>query len=180
METKMNTTNMSEEIKVDKDRTDTKDGEPSITEKDSGAMDSALTISQRLAICFAAGVVGALAVVVSSHVLFQLGLVVKGPIPFPIALKSPGIYQPLFWGGLWGILFGLFMKPAWKRLYLVGFLFVLAPMLATFLFFLPMGGAGFFGLKQAGPMFPLYVLLVNLPFGIVIALTARAIIGMKP
>jgi len=176
----MNTINMSQEIKVDKGGTNTQAEEPSVTEEDSNAMNSAPTISQRLAICFAAGVVGALAVVVSSHVLFQLGLVVKGPIPFPIALKSPGIYQPLFWGGLWGILFGLFIKPAWKRLYLVGFLYVLAPMLATFLFFLPMGGAGFFGLKQAGPMFPLYVLLVNLPFGIVIALTAKAIIGMNP
>src|SRR5437867_827142 len=141
-------------------------------------MKSALTVSQRLAICFPAGVVGAVAVVLSSHIFSLLGLVVKGPIPFPIALKSAGIYQPLFWGGLWGILFGLFVKTAWKRLYLFGFLYFLAPMLATFLFFLPKGGAGYFGLQQAGPMFPLYVLLVNLPFGIVTALTARAIIGM--
>ena len=139
-----------------------------------------MTMLQRMAICFAAGVVGAMAVVLASHVTSWLGLVVKGPIPFPIAVKSPGIYQPLFWGGLWGILFGLFIKPAWKRLYLVGFLYVLAPLLATFLFFLPMGGAGFFGLTHAGPMFPLYVLLINLPFGIIVALTARAIIGKNP
>src|SRR2546425_5729433 len=33
-----------------------------------------LTVIQRVAICFAAGVVGALAVVLFSHVLFQLGL----------------------------------------------------------------------------------------------------------
>ena len=46
-----------------------------------------------------------------------------------------------------------------------------------FLFFLPMGGAGYFGLKAAEPMFPLYVTLVNVPFGITIALVARAIIG---
>jgi len=79
-----------------------------------------------------------------------------------------------------GIPFGLLIKAAWNRLYLFGFLYFIAPMLATFLFFLPMGGAGVFGLKQAGPMFPLYVVLVNLPFGIVTALTARAIIGTKP
>jgi len=42
------------------------------------------------------------------------------------------------------------------------------------------GGAGYFGLKQAGPMFPVHVVLVNLPFGIVTALVARAIIGVKP
>ena len=149
-------------------------------EKDLNTMRDALTVSQRAAIGFAAGVVGALAVVLSSHVLSLLGFGVEGPIRFPIALKSPGIYQPLFWGGLWGILFGFLIKSAWNRRYLSGFLFVIAPMLATFLFFLPMNGAGFFGLKQAGPMFPLYVLLVNLPFGIVTALVASAIIGKKP
>ena len=149
-------------------------------QNEMNVMASGLNLIQRVAICFAAGVIGALAVVLSSHVLFQLGLGVKGPIPFPIALKSPGIYQPLFWGGLWGIPFGLLIKTAWNRRYLFGILYFLAPILATFLFFLPMGGAGYFGLKQAGPMFPLYVLLVNLPFGIVTALAARAIIGMKP
>ena len=110
----------------------------------------------------------------------SIGLGVEGPIRFPVALKSPGIYMPIFGGGLWGIPFGLLIEATWNRLYLFGFLYFIAPLLATFLFFLPMGGAGFFGLKQAGPMFPLYVVLVNLPFGIVTALTARAIIGTKP
>jgi hypothetical protein len=64
-------------------------------------------------------------------------------------------------------------------LYLVGFLYVLAPLLALFLFFLPMSGAGYFGLHR-GPAFTLYLLLVNLPFGIVTALAARAIMGTRP
>ena len=98
----------------------------------------------------------------------------------PVSLKSPDIYRPLFWGGLWGILFGLFIKTAWKRLYLFGFLYVLAPLIALFMFFLPMSGAGYFGLRQGGPTFPVYLLLVNLPFGIVTALAARAIIRDKP
>ena len=76
-------------------------------------------------------------------------------------------------------MFGLFIKGAWKRLYLAGFLYVLAPLLALFMFFLPMSGAGYFGLHR-GPMFTLYLLLVNLPFGIVTALTARSIIGKTP
>jgi hypothetical protein len=52
-------------------------------------------------------------------------------------------------------------------------LYFLAPVLPLFLIFLPMSGAGFFGLRQGGPMFTLYLLLVNLPFGIITALAAR-------
>jgi hypothetical protein len=43
-----------------------------------------------------------------------------------------------------------------------------------------MSGAGFFGLQKGGPMFTLYLVLVNLPFGIVTALAAKAIIGNHP
>ena len=139
-----------------------------------------VTLSQRVAICFAAGVVGALTVVLFSHLLFQLGLSARLGVKAPVSLKSPDIYRPLFWGGLWGIPFGLFIATAWNHLYLVGFLYVLAPLLALFLIFLPMSGAGFFGLRQGGPMFTLYLLLINLPFGIITALAARAIIGMNP
>ena len=138
-----------------------------------------VTLSQRMAICFAAGVAGAIAVVVFSHILFALGLSAKLGVTAPVSLKSPDIYRPLFWGGLWGMVFGLFINAAWNRLYLVGFLYVLAPLLALFLFFLPKSGAGYFGLNK-GPMFTIYLLLVNLPFGIVTALVARAIIGKHP
>jgi len=138
-----------------------------------------LTVSQRVAICFAAGVIGAVAVVLFSHALFRLGISATLGVTAPVSLKSPDIYKPLFWGGLWGLLFGLFIRAAWNRLYLVGSLYVLAPLLALFLFFLPMSGAGYFGLHQ-GPMFTVYLLLVNLPFGIVTALAAGAIIGSKP
>ncbi len=143
-----------------------------------------LTVAQRVAVCFAAGAVGAIVILLASQVLFLLGLGalvdVKGPIPFPIPLKAPGIYQPLFWGALWGIPFGLLIKAAWNRLYQFGALYFLAPLSLTFLFFLPMSGAGYFGLKQGGPMFVVYLLLINLPFGIVIALISRAVIGRRP
>ena len=148
-------------------------------ERDLNTMKSALTLSQRVAICFAAGVIGAVAVVLFSHVLFQLGLSATLGVEAPASLKSPDIYKPLFWGGLWGMLFGLFINTAWNRLYLIGFLYVFAPLLALFLFFLPMSGAGYFGLNK-GPMFTAYLVLVNLPFGIVTALAAKAIIGKHP
>ena len=149
-------------------------------EKELSVMEGGLTVIQRVAICFTAGVIGALAVVLFSHVLFGLGLGAKLGAKAPVSLKSPDIYRPLFWGGLWGIPFGLFIKAAWMQLYLVGFLYFLAPVLALFLIFLPMSGAGYFGLQAGGPKFTLYLLLVNLPFGIVTALAARLIIGSKP
>lgn len=142
-------------------------------------MGSRTTVMQRVAICFAAGVVGALAVVLFSHVLFRLGLSATLGVTEPVSLKSPEIYKPLFWGGLWGIPFGLLIRAFWTRLYLFGLLYFLAPVLALFTFFLPMSGLGFFGLEHGGPKFAAYLLLVNVPYGIVTALVARAIIGKR-
>ncbi len=151
-----------------------------VMEEDLRVIQGGLTVAQRVAICFAAGVVGALAVVLFSQILFGSGLSATLGVKAPVPVKAPDIYRPLFWGGLWGIPFGLFIKIAWKRLYLFGLLYFLAPVLALFLIFLPMSGAGFFGLQHGGPMFTVYLLLVNLPFGIITALAARGIIGKKP
>src|SRR2546422_11663865 len=126
-----------------------------------------VTLIQRVAICFAAGVIGALAVVLFSHVLFALGLSSTLGVKDPVSLKSPDIYRPLFWGGLWGIPLGLLIKTIWTRLYLFGLLYFLAPVLALFTIFLPMSGAGFFGLERGGPRLAGYLLLVNLPYGII-------------
>ena len=98
-------------------------------QKDLSAMGSGLTLIQRVAICFAAGVVGGLAVVLFSHVLFELGLSATLGVKDPVSLKAPDIYRPLFWGGLWGIPFGLLIHTAWPHLYLFGFLYFLAPVL---------------------------------------------------
>ena len=148
-------------------------------EEDLNVMGSGLTLVQRVAICFAAGAIGGLAVVFFSHLLFALGVSARLCVNEPVSLKSPEIYRPLFWAGLWGIPFGLLIKAVWRRLYLFGLLYFLAPVLALFTIFLPMTGAGYFGL-QRGPRFTLYLLLVNLPYGIITALAARAIIGKKP
>ena len=147
--------------------------------EDLNVMGSGLTLMQRVAICFVAGVIGGVAVVFFSHLLFALGVSATLGVNEPVSLKSPEIYRPLFWAGLWGIPFGLLIKAVWRRLYLFGLLYFLAPVLALFTIFLPMSGAGYFGL-QRGPRFTLYLLLVNLPYGIITALAARAILGKKP
>src|SRR5438034_11753951 len=135
-----------------------------------------MTVTQRVAICFAAGVLGALAVVLFSYVLFASGLSEKLGVKAPISFKSPDIYRPLFWGGLWGIPFGLLIDAAWTHLYLFGLLYFLAPVLALFLIFLPMCGAGYFGLRQSGPMFTVFLLLVYLSFGIFHYLSAMSFV----
>ena len=43
-------------------------------ERDLSTMKTVLSLSQRVAICFAAGVIGAVAVVLFSHALFWSGL----------------------------------------------------------------------------------------------------------
>src|SRR2546427_12017275 len=134
-----------------------------------------MTVIQRVAICFGAGVLGALAVVLFSYVLFALGLSEKLGVKAPISFKSPDIYRPLFWGGLWGIPFGLLLDAAWTHLYLFGFLSFLAPVLALFLFFLPMSAAGDFRLRQGGPTVAIYLLLVELPFGSITALAPKVV-----
>src|SRR2546429_295821 len=139
-----------------------------------------MTVIQRVAICFAAGGLGALGVGLFRYVLFAVGVCEEIRGKAPISFKSPDISRPLFWGGLWGIPFGILLDAAWTHLYLFGFLYFLAPVLALFLIFLPMSGAGYFGLRQGGPMFTIYLLLVNLPFGIITALAAKAIIGENP
>jgi hypothetical protein len=146
-----------------------------MTEKGLNAMENGLPLIQRVAICFAAGVIGGLAVVLFSHVLFELGLSATLGVSAPVSLKPPEIYRPLVWAGLWGIPFGLLIKTLWRWLYLFGLLYFLAPVLALFTIFLPAGA-----LQQGGPGFAVYLLLVNLPFGIITALVARAIIGKKP
>ena len=174
----MNSAKMAHKMTMGETTTDSQCQESTLG-KDLHEAKSTLTLSQHAAVGFAAGVVGAAAVVVCSYLLFGLGVSAALGVKAPLPLKSPDIYKPLFWGGLWGVLFGLFVRPAWRRLYLFGFLYVLAPLTALFLFFLPAAGAGYFGLHR-GPTFTLYLLLVNLPFGIVTALTARAIIGKTP
>jgi hypothetical protein len=150
-------------------------GQAEAPDKDSNVMGSGLTLIQRVAICFAAGVIGGVAVVLFSHLLFALGLSATLGVDQPVSLRSPEIYRPLFWAGLWGLPFGLLVKSLWRWLYVFGLLYFLAPVLALFTIFLPKGA-----LEQGGLSFAVYLVLVNLPYGIVTALVARAIMGKKP
>jgi len=117
-------------------------------------------------------VVGAAAVLIFSLVLYYIGISPHLGVTVAPKLEPPGIYQPLFWGGLWGIPFALI---TWKRVtnyYLIGWLYFLAPVLALYFIFAPMRGIGLFGLGKGLP-YTFYLLLVNAPYGIVTALVAK-------
>ena len=147
----------------------------------SDSRDSALTdrcyniitkIRGYIAVCFASGVIGALAVIIFSAILYYTGISPFMGVGAPPNLTSPGIYRPLFWGGLWGIPFGLITWKRERHYYLIGWLYFLAPVLALYLIFAPKGGLGLFALNKGLP-FTFYLLFVNAPYGIVTAIVAR-------
>ena len=117
--------------------------------------------------------------IIFSFLLYYTGVSPHMGVDAPPKLAPPNIYQPLFWGGLWGIPFALI---TWKReshYYLIGWLYFLAPVLALYFIFAPMRGLGLFGLTKGLP-FTFYLLLVNAPFGIVTAAVARWIAAPQP
>ncbi len=68
-------------------------------ENDFNGSGTGLTLIQRVAICFAAGVGGGLAVVLFGRVLFVSGFSTAVGVDFPVSLQAPGVYRPLFWPG---------------------------------------------------------------------------------
>jgi hypothetical protein len=142
-------------------------------------MAAGMNMRQRVGLCFTAGVLGGLSVVLFSHLLYMVGVSQMLGIAEPLTLSPPDVYRPLIWGGLWGIPFGLVVKLVWDRLYVFGLLYFVAPVIALYLVFAPMHGMGMFG-AGAGPAMPAYLFIVNVPFGIVTALAARFFIGSRP
>lgn len=121
---------------------------------------------------FLGGVAGGAAVVLFSVILLYSGVSALFGVDAPVNYRPPDIYGPLFWGGLWGIPFGMLMGKLRKGVYIYGFAYFLAPVLALFLIFSPLHGTGFFALEK-GVLFTLYLVLVNMPFGIVTAVVAK-------
>ncbi len=131
-----------------------------------------MELRQHAAYGFLGGVAGAASVVLFSLLLFHSGISPRLGIESPVDFRPPGIYTLLFWGGLWGIPFGMMMGKLRDGLYIYGFMYFLAPVMGLFLIFSPLHGTGFFGLGK-GVLFTVYLLLVNMPYGIVTAVVAK-------
>jgi len=121
---------------------------------------------------FLGGMVGAAAIVLFSFVLHYSGIGARFGVDPPVTIASPDIYRPLFWGGLWGIPLGMMLSKLREGVYLYGFFYFLAPVMGLFLIFSPLQGMGFFALAK-GVSFTLYLVLVNMPFGIVTAAAVK-------
>jgi hypothetical protein len=133
---------------------------------------AATKIRSYIAICFTAGVIGALAVITFSVVLYYTGIAAPMGANTPPKFGPPDIYRPLFWGGLWGLPFALITWKRERHYYLIGWLYFLAPVLALYFIFAPMHGLGLFA-QSKGLLFASYLFLVNVPYGIITAVAAR-------
>jgi hypothetical protein len=106
---------------------------------------------RRASLLFAAGAFGAVLNVIAILILKKQGM----PVP---TVTLGFLYKQIAWGGLWGFAFFLpiFMNKWWAR----GFVIGLLPALVVLLYFLPLAGAGMFGLERS-PLVPVMVVFTN-------------------
>lgn len=131
-----------------------------------------MTLIQRAALYFTAAALGGLAVVLTVWSLGQIGVADLFGVSIKPELEKTFIYKQMVWGGLWGMIFliPVTIKPLWLK----GLIMTLAPVIVALTVLFPMGGAGFLGLEQ-GTLTPLYIYLVNVPWGLVTAFLGCAL-----
>lgn len=129
-----------------------------------------MSLLQRAALYFTAAALGGLAVVLTVWAFGQIGIADL----FGVAIKPPltkaFIYKQMVWGGIWGLIF-LLPIPI-KPLLLKALVMTLAPVAVALAVFFPMTPLGFLGLG-AGALTPVYIYLVNIPWGLVTAFLGR-------
>ncbi len=128
---------------------------------------------KRITMYFGAGCVGALVCCLVEWLFGQAGLTkALGVHLSPDISNLKGwLYPRIVWGGMWG---GLFLLPIMQKARIQrGWLFSLGPSLARLLYFFPVAGYGYFGLKL-GVMTPFFVLLYFAIWGLVTAACIQA------
>ena len=131
-----------------------------------------MDLLQRAALYFTAAALGGLAVVITVWGFGQIGVADL----FGVAVKPPlakaFIYKQMVWGGIWGLIF--LLPVALKPLWLKGLVMTLAPVIVALVVFFPLGGAGMLGFNL-GTLTPLYIFIVNIPWGLATAYFGRAL-----
>ncbi|HAD04879.1 MAG: hypothetical protein A2091_12030 [Desulfuromonadales bacterium GWD2_61_12] len=125
---------------------------------------------RKISAAFAAGAVGAVVIAFFSWYLGDTGMLARVGINLHPAPTPEWLYGKVVWGGVWG---GLFLLPLLvARPLLQGAVFSLAPSAAALFYFMPRGTLGLLGL-HAGPYTPVYVLLLNVLWGVIAAFWYR-------
>lgn len=131
-----------------------------------------MTLLQKAALYFAAAALGGLAVVLTVWACGQYGVADLFGVAIKPQLAKGFIYKQMVWGGIWGLIFllPLTIKPLWVK----ALVMTLAPVIVALVVFIPKGPGGFLGLNF-GTLTPLYIFLVNIPWGLVTAYLGRAL-----
>lgn len=131
-----------------------------------------------LAVCFCAGLIGALFNSLLAWVAGRWGLPELLQIHLAPDLSLAWLYPRLIWGGLWGLFYALsVIHPRSRRHWVRKGLWVsLAPTLAQLLYFFPHSGAGYFG-QSLGVLTPALIIFYNLFWGFFTGVFTRLLWG---
>ena len=129
-----------------------------------------MSLLQRAALYFSAAALGGLAVVLTVWAFGQIGVADLFGVKIKPALAKEFIYRQMVWGGIWGMIFLLPIpiKPLWLK----ALVMTLAPVTVALVLLFPQTPLGIFGLG-AGALTPLYIYIVNIPWGMVTAYLGR-------
>jgi hypothetical protein len=134
-----------------------------------------------LAVCFCAGLLGALLSGLLLCLAGKLGAFTLVEVQFAPQLKPAWFYPRLVWGGLWGLVYFLAVGPAhargrWARR---GMWVSILPTAFQLLVVFPYWqNAGLMG-SNLGKLTPLVVLLANLAWGFFTGISCRLLWGRR-
>lgn len=135
--------------------------------------------SALLAVCFTAGVLGALANSLAAWICGLWGVTALAGVNLAPALTADWLYPRLIWGGLWGLAYHLTVRTQRVRRQWVrkGLWISLLPTAAQLFYFFPYRTP--FGLMGMGlgELTPLFVLLFNLVWGFFTGFFTRLLWG---
>lgn len=134
-----------------------------------------------LAVCFCAGLLGALLSGLLLCLAARLGVFALAGVQIIPQFKVAWFYPRLVWGGLWGMVYFIAVGPASSRRHWIrrGLWISLLPTAFELLVVFPyLSGHGLFG-RQLGRYAPLAVLLANLVWGFFTGLCCRLLWGRR-
>lgn len=132
-----------------------------------------------IAVCFCAGMLGALCSSLLAWQAGQMGLPEMANVRMSPSLTPDWIYSRLVWGGLWGLLYFLAVGPLKSRRHWArkGLWISLLPTAFQLLVVYPqMTGHGWLGF-DLGQFTPLFVFLYNLVWGLCTGIFCRLFWG---